>query len=80
MIVGSTDPTSPTHLYFNGNQTVRSRNAGETGQLKDYRHTKTCFGSARRAAENPDVENDQVGEALCPYGKSISRRRLFSSG
>jgi hypothetical protein len=40
LIAGGTDPNAPTDPYFNGNLTVRSRNANETNQLDDDNNIK----------------------------------------
>jgi hypothetical protein len=40
LIAGGTDPNAPTDPYFNGNLTVRSRNANETNPLDDDNNIK----------------------------------------
>jgi hypothetical protein len=56
-IAGGTDPNAPTDPYFNGNQTVGSRNANETDPLDDNHNIKP---HENRSARPPKIPTSKV--------------------
>jgi hypothetical protein len=83
IVVGGTDPNALTDPYFNGNLTVRSRNANETNPLDDDNNIKPHENRSTRPPKIPTskvISIQSVEKRHAAMESLSSRWCLFSSG